>query len=272
MWTRKEIKTKAKEFLKGAYVKAFIVCLIASFILGNLYESSNSDIVGNMRPGLNYEAEYGVDGYDSNLNLGGLDIDEDTGYTFAGKILNVPGMKYLALLGPLMYILAISYRLFIANPFSLGRSKFFLKAARDEEDLDISYLWSAFNKEEYLGVVGVQLRKNLYIALLSMLLVVPGIIKYYQLRLVEYIKVDRPDLTNIEILDLSKELTHGHKWNIFVLDLSFMGWYILGGFFFGLGHLFVNPYLEATYAQLYLDLIKGREGYYVEDYAFEAQE
>ncbi len=261
MWTRREIKTKAKEFLKEAYVKAFIVCIIASFILGNLYESGSNEIMGNIKSGFNHKFEYSLDEYDDNISSEDLTIAEDTGYAFLGKVLNVPGMKYLAILGPLMYILAILYRLFIANPIGLGRSKFFLKAARDEEDVDISYLWSPFNKEDYMGVVGVQFRKNLYIALMTMLLVVPGIIKYYQLRLVEYIKVDRPDLTNVEILDLSKELTNGHKWNIFVLDLSFIGWYLLGGIFFGIGHLFVNPYLEATYAQLYLDLVKHREGY-----------
>lgn len=53
-------------------------------------------------------------------------------------------------------------------------------------------------------------------------------------------------------------MTRGHKWEMFVLDLSFMGWYLLGGLLFGIGVFFVDPYNEATYARLY-NVLSGND-------------
>lgn len=52
-------------------------------------------------------------------------------------------------------------------------------------------------------------------------------------------------------VELSKQMTNGHKWNMFVLDLSFLGWYILGFLALGIGVLFVMPYDHSTKAELY---------------------
>ena len=51
--------------------------------------------------------------------------------------------------------------------------------------------------------------------------------------------------------EISTLMTDGEKWNIFVLDLSFLGWNILGSLLFGIGTLFVTPYYSATQAELY---------------------
>ena len=53
-------------------------------------------------------------------------------------------------------------------------------------------------------------------------------------------------------------MTDGHKWNMFVLDLSFIGWHILGALFFGIGGIFVIPYEEASFARLY-NIISGSD-------------
>lgn len=97
---------------------------------------------------------------------------------------------------------------------------------------------------------------KVYIFLWSLLLIIPGIIKAYAYRMVPYILADNPNIGVNEAITLSNEMTRGHKFDMFVLDLSFIGWYILGSIALGIGVLFVMPYENATNAELYLVLRK----------------
>ena len=90
--------------------------------------------------------------------------------------------------------------------------------------------------------------------MLSLLLLIPYVIKSYQYGFVKYLLADNPQLKGTRARQLSTMLTNGEKGSIFVLDLSFIGWYLLGALCLGLGHLFVNPYYEATRAELYIFL------------------
>ena len=69
--------------------------------------------------------------------------------------------------------------------------------------------------------------------------------------MVAYLLAENPELTNEEAFRLSREFTRGEKWHLFVLDLSFLGWYLLGALCFGIGVLFVAPYHEAAVAEFY---------------------
>jgi uncharacterized membrane protein len=71
---------------------------------------------------------------------------------------------------------------------------------------------------------------------------------------VPYILADNPDMKAGRAIQLSKEMTDGEKFDIFVLDLSFFGWFILGILLLGIGILFVQPYYDSTNAELYLKL------------------
>lgn len=72
--------------------------------------------------------------------------------------------------------------------------------------------------------------------------------------MVPYILSNNPNIGYKRALHLSKQMTNGEKMNIFVLDLSFIGWFFLGILTFGIGVLFVLPYYNATKAELYLVL------------------
>jgi uncharacterized membrane protein len=73
--------------------------------------------------------------------------------------------------------------------------------------------------------------------------------------MVPYILARNPELDYQEALSLSKEMMNGHKFNTFVLELSFIGWNILSTLTLGiLGFLYVKPYYYSTCAQLYLEL------------------
>ena len=87
---------------------------------------------------------------------------------------------------------------------------------------------------------------------LWMLTIVGGPIKYYTYYMIPYIVAENPDIDWKSAMALSKRMTSGHKWRMFLLDLSFIGWDILNAFTFGLLDLFyIVPYKNSVRAQLY---------------------
>jgi uncharacterized membrane protein len=95
------------------------------------------------------------------------------------------------------------------------------------------------------------------LALLVFIFLIPLYIKMYSYRLTPWILADNPAIGYQRALKLSMALTRGQKWRMFVLDLSFLGWYILGMLACGIGVLFVMPYYNATQAELYARLRQG---------------
>ena len=84
------------------------------------------------------------------------------------------------------------------------------------------------------------------------LTIIGGIIKYYSYFMVPYIVAENPNIKPLDAINLSRKMMKGHKWECFVLDLSFIGWDILGFLTIGLLSLFfVNPYKEAVYCEYY---------------------
>lgn len=98
----------------------------------------------------------------------------------------------------------------------------------------------------------------IYTFLWSLLFVIPGIVKYYSYAMTNYILMDRPELSASEAIAESRKMMNGHKMELFILDLSFIGWQILSIFTCGLLLLWVYPYMYAARAAFYLEL-KGPE-------------
>ena len=82
----------------------------------------------------------------------------------------------------------------------------------------------------------------------------PGVIKAYEYSMIPYLLAENPNLSASQAFSLSKQMTTGQKMDLFVLDLSFLGWIILGALCCGIGLLFVQPYPEATKTEVYLIL------------------
>ena len=116
--------------------------------------------------------------------------------------------------------------------------------------VSLGTLFSGFTNS-YWNTVSGMFYANLRIFLHFLLLIVPGIIKMYQYTFVPFLLAENPDLDPARAAEISTLMTDGEKWNIFVLDLSFLGWNLLGGLLFGIGTLFVHPYYQATRAELY---------------------
>ena len=103
---------------------------------------------------------------------------------------------------------------------------------------------------------------NLFTALWSMLFLIPGIIKAYSYQMVPYILKDHPELSATETITLSRKMMDGNKWKAFLLDLSFIGWLVLGVLTFGLVLVFYTaPYMYSTDAALYETIKAEQSGY-----------
>lgn len=138
---------------------------------------------------------------------------------------------------------------FVVTPaLSLGLCIVYLKLTKKEE-IVVGDLFSGFNN------TGRALWLNVLVAvftyLWSLLFVIPGIIKSYSYSMALYILADHPELTAREALAKSKEMMNGHKWDLFVLQLSFFWWYLLVGVTFGIASVYVVPYMSATTANFY---------------------
>lgn len=138
---------------------------------------------------------------------------------------------------------------FVITPaFSLSLCIVYLKLTKKEETA-VGDIFSGFNKTG--RALWLNILISFFTALWSMLFVIPGIVKSYAYSMAYYVLADNPELTAREALAKSKEMMKGHKWELFVLQLSFFWWYLLSGITFGLAAIYVTPYISATTANFY---------------------
>lgn len=90
-----------------------------------------------------------------------------------------------------------------------------------------------------------------FTSLWSMLFVIPGIVKSFAYSMAPYVLAENPTMTAREALRVSKYITQGHKFEIFVLQLSFFWWHLLGMLTCGLAYIYVGPYMNATMVNFY---------------------
>lgn len=93
-----------------------------------------------------------------------------------------------------------------------------------------------------------------FTSLWSLLLIVPGIIKFYAYAMTPYILIDNPELSANQAINLSCKMMKGHKFDLFFLQLSFIGWGILSVFTGGIGLLWLMPYMMSAQAVFYQDI------------------
>ena len=140
--------------------------------------------------------------------------------------------------------------LVIAGPLGIGVALIFMKLARNHNNVEIGDLFTSFSdrfgKDLLLGLM-----ISIFTALWTLLFIVPGIVKGYAYSMAYYISLDHPEWGWKECIEESKRITQGHKGELFVLDLSFIGWYIVGSLCFGIGTLWVSPYHYTAKANYY---------------------
>ncbi len=158
----------------------------------------------------------------------------------------------LASLGALVFGLA--FAAFVGNQLRVGGCRFFLKN-RKSYPTDIKTVFASYTDKTFLNIAKVTIIRDIITKLGYMLFIIPGIIWTYQYFAVDYILAVRPDISYSEALSLSKRMMNGHKMDLFVLDFSFFGWYILTAFTCGiLGIFYVTPYVELTNTEFFADV------------------
>ena len=146
----------------------------------------------------------------------------------------------------------------IAGPMAFGIASVFLNKERYQGDIKIEGLFSGFTND-FGGNLVTGLLVSIFVSLWSLLFVIPGIVKSYSYAMTFYIKNDNPALSATECITESRKLMDGNKWRLFCLDLSFIGWYIVGSFCLGIGTLWVAPYHQAARACFYEEISSIKE-------------
>lgn len=143
--------------------------------------------------------------------------------------------------------------LLISGPITYGVSLIVLKFIRTSQKIDFADMLKGFTGDFAQNFL-LGFLMSLFIALWSLLFVIPGIVKSYAYSMAFYIKADHPEYDWRQCLDESKRITAGHKMDLFVLDLSFIGWYLVGALCLGVGTFWVMPYHETSKALYYEQL------------------
>lgn len=182
---------------------------------------------------------------------------EDLGKQLFGKT------WLMALLLTVVYTIVIGASSFVGGigqiiligPMTIGYYTVLLGVSRRKEEYDIGKMFSEGFGGDFGRALLIGLLKNIFVILWSLLLVIPGIIKNYSYSQAEFIAIDHPEYDWKQCIDESKAIMKGHKWQLFVLDLSFIGWGIVCSFTMGIGCLWLVPYIMQSKAVFYRNLI-----------------
>ena len=226
---RKHLKQQAKGVLKTHYWKIFALLLIVSLLSFKFV-------------GFSSETTYSYD------------------YTYAYDVyyLELFNIKFQLQPSPIVLAIAVIsgiagglYSIFFGSVFNYGEeNKLVYYAMGRENEFD---LFDGFRKN-YKNIVITNFMAGVFIMLWSLLLIIPGVIKAYEYFYVNQILEEHPDWHWKKVLKESKRMTQGHKWELFILELSFILWRLLFGFIPVIGDHLIKPYPHLTNAFAYLYL------------------
>ena len=265
MWDRKELKEKAKTKFRANRITCIFAALLL-FFTGSFGSGGAGSTVGtNLRH--NNSTSYENESYDESFFE---DLGEDIEITVGDEVphLDTGDSSLPAIFGIVfgtillvIVIIGLLLGIFLLNPLQVGLRKFFIDNAGDSSaGLNRGNIGLGFGAN-YKNIVGAMFSTDIYEVLWTLLLIVPGIIKGYEWRLVPYLLAENPRMSGAEARAVSAEMMYGSKADAFVLDLSFIGWYLVGAITLGIGNLvWTHPYVAATDTELYLALGGGQAG------------
>ena len=220
MWNRAELKMRGNMAFKKNYVSAVVVALLMG-IFGTVSGESSARRVSE-----------------------NSDI-------YSGNLFNV-GMitGLLAGIATVVILIVLVAKVFVGNLLKMGGYRFFI--LNQTAQPGIGTLLDGFRSGHYVNIVLTMFLRDLFTALWSLLLVVPGIVKHYEYLMVPYIIAENPAMDYKEAFQISIQMMDGEKMEAFIMDLSFLGWYLLSAVTCGLLAIFyVNPYVQASFAEMY---------------------
>lgn len=213
-----ELRAQARENLRGRWALAIAVALVACLLGGLLVGMS---FIPNRNEASSEDWRY---------NWAKIDLSGDLDVSVAP-------------LGLVGFILG--------GAVQLGYAGILLKQ-QENRDYEFRDLFSQFHR--FGQGFAQKFLRGLYCFLWGLLLIIPGIVKSYSYAMTPFIMADHPHLTASEAIDRSREMMDGHKGDLFLLHLSFIGWDLLAALTLNIGHLVLNPYKNAAQAAFYREL------------------
>lgn len=213
MFNRPYIKELAKQRMSGRMGNAIAVALLAIILSGT---ASGSVFQQN--------------------------FSRDDGYFHEIAVAMMPVMMIAGMFG-------LAYLILVGNVIGIGAKGWFLRYWRGE-NAPVGDMFSGFR--HYSAFVTTGLLRGIYVFLWSLLFIIPGIVMGYAYSMTDYIICEYPHLSASHALDLSKRMTYGHKADLFVFDLSFIGWGMLSVITCMIvGIVYVFPYRFTAHAGVY---------------------
>lgn len=154
----------------------------------------------------------------------------------------------------LVLVVYLFVTLFIGGAVTLGLKLFNVRLVTNQYQKPFSTLFERF--DIVFKALLLQLVMSVFIFLWSLLLIIPGIVAAYRYAMAPYLMAENPNLGVMEAINQSKQIMMGHKSRLFFLELSFIGWAILCVFTFGIGFLWLSPYLGASEAAFYKERVR----------------
>lgn len=257
MWIRSKLKEKGKQSFKRFYWKSVLVCFISLILSAGVGSGVTSRIENSFSSGFNSginsiydDYDYDEDYYDDYFYE--EDLDKDAYYILdAIESFFTSGYFILFIvIFVIVMLIGFAIKLLIVYPIEIGKNNFFMGIREEEKTLDS--LIFVYKSGQLKNSIITMFMKGLFQWLWTLLLIIPGIIKSYEYRMIPYILSENPGISRKRAFEISKQMMKGNKWKTFVLDLSFIGWQILSALTIGiLGIFYVNPYVQGTNAELY---------------------
>lgn len=138
--------------------------------------------------------------------------------------------------------------LLLAPALGLGVVSIYLGLAQGKKPT-VGDLFSKF--DQFWPAFKVDFLVGLFTLLWTLLFYIPGIVKGLSYSMANYILAENPGIGAREAINRSKAMMEGHKMELFVLELSFIGWLLLVGITFGIAAIWVTPYMNATVTNFY---------------------
>lgn len=233
------IKERARDALQYNWGTAIIASLVASICGVQGASASFTFNFGGSEP------SDGTDmGDTGTLDTGALD-------TYFEENLQIIIPAFVAFFITALIVAAVMFCL--GSIVSVGYQKFNLDLV-DGTCPGIGTLFTYFS--HWKNLILTNLLSTVYISLYSLLFIIPGLVATYKYAMVPYILAEDPELKPQAAHDKSAEMMRGHKWDLFRLQMSFIGWTFLCMLSRGIGFIWLIPYMNASYAEFYRQITR----------------
>jgi len=172
-------------------------------------------------------------------------------------------LVYLLLYGLLGSVTVIG-GIIIGGPMLLGLTTYIVANRRGTANRKMLFL----GFRHFVNALVTYVLKQVVVALWSLLLIVPGIIKHYSYAMAFFLLEENPAIDPTLALKKSQDLMKGRKWKLFLIDVSYIGWILLSVLTLGILLIWVKPKIDIAHHEFYRRLLKEREEAHVETPAF----